>query len=58
MIIALVGAFSMIVQPVVEPMDSFTALCFMLCVPTTTNSDTLAMFVVFLIPKYSVDNLG
>ena len=32
---ALVGAFSVIVQPVVEPMDSFTALIFLLqrCVP-------------------------
>ena len=27
---ALVGAFSVIVQPVVEPMDSFTALIFSL----------------------------
>ena len=28
---ALVGAFSVIVQPVVEPMDSFTALAACVC---------------------------
>ena len=33
---ALVGAFSVIVEPVVEPMDSFTALVF-----TETQSDSM-----------------
>ena len=33
---ALVGAFSVIVQPVVEPMDSFTALIRMLQLQTDT----------------------
>ena len=32
---ALVGAFSVIVQPVVEPMDRFTALAVTLTAPTT-----------------------
>ena len=29
---ALVGTFSVIVQPVVEPMDPFTALVFYICI--------------------------
>ena len=39
---ALVGAFSVIVQPVVEPMDRFAAL-----VPSVPG---VPMFLVFLVP--------
>ena len=35
---ALVGAFSVIVQPVVEPMDRFTALVIVLCYPGPWSS--------------------
>ena len=34
---ALVGSFSVIVQPVVEPMDRFTALVPMFLVPTLVS---------------------
>ena len=51
---ALVGAFSMIVQPVVEPMDRFTALIRML--PSGGDNPALVLGDLLTVRSFSLLN--